>query len=135
MTSGPNLGRRRHRQRPAQRHYHQHIHHHAGNQRLVVHQAPPALMPSPRPALPLVPTLKAVSYSRVYAPVYAPSMTSIRSYCPTVHATQSFQTAAPQPVQRPDDSFGAFIAGLLGAVAIGAAVLGSSGFSGNRKRR
>jgi hypothetical protein len=138
MTSGPNIRHGRRRQRPAPQHFHQHVHRH---QTLAIYQAAPVAAPvvvpfqpppSARPTLQLSPTIQAIAYSRVYAPVYAPSMTSVRSYSPTIHATQPFQPAATQPVQRQDDSFGSFIAGLLSAVAIGAAVLGSSG---SRKRR
>jgi hypothetical protein len=138
MTSGPNIGRRRRRQRPAQQHFHQHVHRH---QTLAIYQAAPVAAPvavpiqpppSVRPTLQLVPTLQSISTSRIYAPtsVRTYSPTSVHSYSPTVHAVQ----AATAPVQRQDDSFGAFVSGILTALAVGAAVLGS-GSSGGRKRR
>lgn len=134
--NGPNHGRQRRRRQ--QLHFHQHVHRH---QTVAIYQAAPVAAPaaapiqpppSARPTLQLSPTLQSISTSRVYAPVYAPSMTSVRSYSPTIHANQSFHPAATQPVQRQDDNIGTFIAGLLSAVAIGAAVLSSG--CGKRRR-
>jgi hypothetical protein len=131
MTPGPNIGRRRHRQRPAQRHYHQHIHHHAGNQKLVVHQAPVQLPPPPRPALPLVPTMNTlINAQRIYSPTtvrsFSPSYAP--SFAPTVYS-------APPPVPpRQDDSLAGIIACALGGLAIFTSLMGS-GSSGNRRHR
>ena len=134
MTSGPNIGRRRRRQRPAQRHYHQHIHHHAGNQKLVVHQAPIQPPPPPRPALPLVPTMNTlINAQRIYSP------TMVRSFSPT-YAPRFTPTvySAPPPVPpvppRQDDSLAGIVACALGGLLAFTALMGS-GSSGGRKRR
>ena len=138
MTFGPDIEHRRQHQRPAQHcqrptqqhqrptHHHQHLHQHR-HQRVTIYQAVPTQpSQSPNPALPPSPTVNTTL-------INAPTKTSIRSYSPTVHASQTFsQQAAPQ---QQDDSFGAFICGVLGALAVGLAVLGSSSSSGCRKRR
>ena len=158
--SNPSHGRQRRRRQ--QVHHHQHVHQHR-HQTLTVYQAVPAQpVDQPRlavtarppmptmpamPARPMTPTIRnlyapqmyrptyAPVFRPVYAPVFAPSTTSVRSYCPTVHATQSFQAAAPQPAQRQDDSFGAFIVGILGTLVCAASVLGNNGCSSHRRRR
>ena len=137
MTFNSNIEHRRQHQRPAQHrqnpaqqqhprstHHHQHIHRH---QSVTIYQAPP-VQPTqpPNPALPSSQTTHTTL-------INAPTKTSVRSYSPTVHASQTFsQQAAPQ---QQDDSFGAFLCGVLGAIAVGLTVLGSSGSSGGRKRR
>ena len=107
-------------------HQHQHAHRHLHVSRTaIIHQAPaqpasPAL-PALPPSRPLVSTMQ--SFSRVYAPV--------RTYAPVSHYTPSVTVSSP--VQRQDDGLGAFIAGVLGALAVGAAVLGSSSRRSGRR--
>lgn len=146
VTSSPKHGRQRRRRQ--QVHHHQHVHQH---RTLVLNQAAPVQpVEQPRldvaarptvpavPALPLMPTMRDLYYrptynptfAPVYSPTYSPSMTVIRSRCLSVNATQP----APQPARRQDDSIGSLLMGILSAVAIGAAVLGSNS-SGGRKRR
>ena len=123
----PNIEHRRQHQRPAQQrprstHHHQHIHRH---QSVTIYQAPPVQPSRPlNPAPPLSPTVSTTL-------INAPTKASIRSYAPTVNASQTFSQSV-QPAQ--DDSFGAFICGVLGTLAVGLAVLGSNS-SGGRKHR
>ena len=138
MTFGPDIEHRRQHQRPAQHcqrptqqhqrptHHHQHLHQHR-HQRVTIYQAPP-VQPTqpPNPALSPSPTVNTTL-------INAPMKSSVRSYAPVVNASQTFsQQTAPQ---QQDDSFGAFICGVLGALACAASVLGNSGSSSHRRRR
>ena len=130
MTFNSNIEHRRQHQRPAQHrqnpaqqqhprstHHHQHIHRH---QSVTIYQAPP-VQPTqpPNPALLPSPTVNTTL-------INAPTKTSIRSYAPTVHASQTFS----HPPQQQSDDFGAFVCGLLSAVAIGLAIFGGGGGGG-----
>lgn len=126
MTSGPNIGRRRQHQRrgDVHQHIHHHVHHHGGNRKMIVHQAPPALLP-PAPTRPLVPTMNTLinAPNKVYAPsrTYAP--VKVQSYSPAVYPVQ----------QREDDGFGAFLGCALGGLALFAALMGGGGGGGPRR--
>ena len=137
MTFNSNIEHRRQHQRPAQHrqnpaqqqhprstHHHQHIHRH---QSVTIYQAVPAQpSQSPNPALPPSPTVNTTL-------INAPMKSSVRSYAPTVNASQTFSQQTAQPQQ--DDSLGAFICGVLGALVCAASVLGNSGSSSPRRRR